>query len=319
MANYIDEKLYSLIGEFERNDFYQIYSHMVKKFRQIPKVTQSSLESYFNRYNYWGSFNISEENFEVFFKKAKIFKENSQDYIWLYENLADYQSKHLLYAILNNFYNFDFNSLKNATENVFLQYFDLNLLPKCKNEIFVDIGAYVGDTVIDFIKSYGQDSYEKIYCYDITDKILDTAKNNLSAYKNIEFRNKAVSNIAGMTAVSENTFSASANKTDSIEQNGIQVESIKLDDDIQDKITLIKMDIEGGEQDAIRGSFRHIREDLPKMFLSVYHNNIDLIEIPKMINNITPQYNFYLRYYGGCVYPTEIVLVCLPKTEEECY
>ena len=312
MANFLDEKFYSLINEFEKNDFYKIYSHIVRNFKRIPIVTQFSLESYFNRYAFWGNFNIADENFEVFFKKAKIFKENSQDYIWLYENLADYRSKFLLFAILNNYYNFDFNSLKNATEYVFKQYFDLNILPKCKREVFVDVGAYTGDTVKDFIQSYGADSYEKIYCYDITKNILDTAQENLSIYPNIEFRHKAVANTNASISVVENKFSASANKTE-VNSNGGDVESVKLDDDITEKITLIKMDIEGGEQDAIRGCFRHIKEDLPKMFLSVYHNNIDLIEIPKMINNITPDYNFYLRYYGGCVYPTEIVLACIPK------
>ena len=311
MANYIDEKFYSLISEFDKLSFYETYTHIVRNFKRIPVATQISLESYFNRYAYWGNFNMANENFEVFYKKAKVFKENAQDYIWLYENLADYRSKYLLYAILNNYYNFDFNSLKNATETIYKQYFDLNLLPKCKNEVFVDVGAYIGDTVQDFIQSYGVESYNKIYCYEITKNIFETLQTNLSDYTNIEYRNKAVSNTSSYVKVDENDFSASANKT-VLSEDG-QVEAVKLDDDIDEKITLIKMDIEGGEQDAIRGAIRHITQDLPKMFISVYHNNVDLIEIPKMISNITPDYKFHLRYYGGCVYPTEIVLVCLPK------
>ena len=275
MANYIDEKFYSLISEFDKLSFYETYTHIVRNFKRIPVVTQISLESYFNRYAFWGNFNMANENFEVFYKKAKVFKENSQDYIWLYEN------------------------------------FDLNLLPKCKNEVFVDVGAYIGDTVQDFIQSYGVESYNKIYCYEITKNIFETLQTNLSDYTNIEYRNKAVSNTSGYVNIDENSYSSSANKT-VISENG-QVEAVKLDDDIDEKITLIKMDIEGGEQDAIRGAIRHITQDLPKMFISVYHNNVDLIEIPKMISNITPDYKFHLRYYGGCVYPTEIVLACLPK------
>lgn len=76
---------------------------------------------------------------------------------------------------------------------------------------------------------------------------------------------------------------------------------------------MIKMDIEGGEYSALLGAKRHIQEDLPKLFLSVYHSNDDLIRIPRLIADISDEYDFYLRYYGGNIYATEIVLICLPK------
>lgn len=311
MANYIDEKFYALIKEFEKNEFYNIYKHMVQIFKHIPLATQDSLEKYFNKYPYWGEFNTKQENYEVYFKKAKVFKENFQEYVWLYENLNDYRSKFLLFSILNNFYNFDFQSLRNATDNIFKQYFELDLLPTCKDEVFVDVGSYIGDSVRDFVNSYGKGSYKKIYCYEITKSIISQSKKNLADLENIEFRNKAVANNNGELFVQENANSLSANMTSNTGKE--KIESVKLDDDIKEPVSIIKMDIEGGEQNAIRGSVNHIEKDLPKLFLSVYHNNTDLFEIPRMITNITQNYNLYLRYYGGCVYPTEIVLICLPK------
>ena len=84
---------------------------------------------------------------------------------------------------------------------------------------------------------------------------------------------------------------------------------VTLDEDIKEKITTLKMDIEGFEQKAILGATNHIKNDKPKLLLSVYHNNEDLWKIPRMIEEICPGYKFYLRNNGGGIFPTEITLI----------
>ena len=311
--NYIDEKFYKLVYSWQKIDLYDLYVHMVKGFKNIPLLTQKSVEDFFSKFQYWGKIDSENENFESFYQKAKVFKNNYQDYIWLYEHLCDYRSKYVLYAILNNYYNFDFANLQNAQNFLFKQYFDLDILPTCKDEVFVDVGAYTGDSVLNFISSYGEKSYKKIYCYDITEEIFTKMQSNLQHYSNIEYKNMAVTNYNGSIGVAHNDFSNSANLT-STKSNDI-VDATMLDTDIQEKITMIKMDIEGGEISALKGAKTHITIDKPKLFISVYHSNTDLIEIPKLIYSMTDCYNFYLRYYGGCIYPTEIVLICIPKND----
>ena len=44
-------------------------------------------------------------------------------------------------------------------------------------------------------------------------------------------------------------------------------------------------------------SKNHIKNDRPKLLLSVYHNHEDLYEIPRMINKIDKDYKYYLRQY----------------------
>ena len=62
---------------------------------------------------------------------------------------------------------------------------------KCdKNEIVVDLGAYTGDTVLSYINNYGEGSYKRIYCYEITPSTFETLKENLKNYDNIEYRLK---------------------------------------------------------------------------------------------------------------------------------
>ena len=80
--------------------------------------------------------------------------------------------------------------------------------------------------------------------------------------------------------IREGTTSSSC-AIDSLE--GEEVQIVTIDDDIQDKVTMIKMDIEGSEQSAIKGCRKHIVKDKPKLLVCVYHNNEDIWKIPRMI------------------------------------
>jgi hypothetical protein len=71
------------------------------------------------------------------------------------------------------------------------------------------------------------------------------------------------------------------------------------------------MDIEGGEQRAILGCKNHIQATHPKLAISVYHNNEDIWKCARMIDEIHPDYKFYLRYGGGNYYPSEYVVLCI--------
>ena len=311
MKNFIDEKFFALIDEFKNKSENEIFEHIVSTFfSRVPIPTQESLQNYFKTYPYWGELDRLHGNFDVFKKKAHVFKHHHRDFVWLYNKLNDYKSKYVLFSVLNNFYNFDFVNLSKATERVFKHYFDLDLY-SCENEVFVDVGAFTGDSVEDFVSSFGEKSYKKIYCYEITTSMMPTLKQNLAKYKNIIFKNSAVADKSGVMFLQENDFSSSANQA--AKKGSEKIEKIALDDDIDEKISMIKMDIEGGERKALIGAKKHIIEDVPKFFISVYHNNSDLFKLPKLIYSYTKKYDFYLRYYGGNLYATEIVLICRPK------
>lgn len=311
--NYIDKNFYNLLKEIKAKDVYDIYFHILEKFKNIPEVTQRSMERFFARYKYWGELKIDEGYFKVLFNKAEVFKKYVDEYAILYESLKDYKSKYVLFSILNDFYNFDFVNLKNATEYCFKHYFDLNLMPKLKENVFVDVGAYVGDTVLDYVESFGENGYKKIYCYEICQENIDKMKINLKKFDNIEIRRKAVSDKKEKLKFDlDNDISSNHISSD----GKIEVEGVSLDEDIEEKIFMVKMDIEGSEMKALVGMKEHIKNDTPILLISVYHNNTDLVEIPKYIRSLNENYDYYLRYYGGCVYATEIVLFALPKTKK---
>lgn len=311
--NNVDTGFNELVKKINLMSTDEIYSNIKNSFSKVHKETRKSIEIFFNKFNYWGKIDIKDNKYDALYQKANALKKHIDDFVWLYKNLKDYKSKKLLYGILNNWYCYDFNTVKTCLDTPYKHYFDLDIIPYCKDEIIADLGAYIGDSVIDYINTYGKDSYKKIYCYDITDDTVATLKNNLSCYDNIIYNKKAVSNKIDNLYLDVNKESSSANKVNNKGVNKLNVTT--LDIDIKDKITMIKMDIEGSEENAILGSINHIKNETPKLLISVYHNNDHLWKIPKIINKINNNYNYYLRCYGNCIYPTEIILFAIPKTE----
>ena len=311
ILNTIDINFKNLIEHLKSLSKDEIYENTKNMFSQINSQIQESIQDYFKKFPYWGKLDLNNNEYEHFRLKADTLSNHLSDFIWLYEKLKDYRSKKLLFAILNNWYQYDFSTLDSAHEKNYLHYFDLDLI-QCKNEVFVDLGAYIGDTILDFVNCYGIDSYKKIYAYEISKETIDYFRKNTEHLKNIEIRQKAITDENGHLYIKENSINASANTV--VNDGEIEVETTYLDYDIVEPITMIKMDIEGSEQKALLGAKKHIQKSHPKLMISVYHNLVDLWKIPCMIEQMCPGvYKFYLRSHGGSIFPTEIVLIAIPK------
>lgn len=77
------------------------------------------------------------------------------------------------------------------------------------------------------------------------------------------------------------------------ENDFVEIETIALDGYIEDKVTFIKMDIEGAEFAALKGAERIICNQKPKLAISVYHRREDIWEIPKLLLEYNPDYKFF--------------------------
>ena len=307
--NIIDKNFNNFVLKIKNMNLEEIFLNIKNNFNKVHPDTQKSIQKFLNDFNYWGTLDIEKNDYNEIYEKAKSFYEHIDDYIWLYNNLKDYTSKKILFAILNNWYQYDFSTLKECMNYNYKHYFDLDVIPNCDNQVFVDVGAYIGDTTLDYIKIYN--NYKKIYCYEITNYTMAILKNNLGEYKNIVYKNKAVSCENSILYLKNSLVNSSANQVDN---NGeIEIETVSLDNDILEKIDMIKMDIEGSEYNALIGAKNHIINDKPILLISVYHNNEDLWKLPKLIYEYNNNYNFYLRYYGNNIFPTEIVLFATPK------
>lgn len=59
-----------------------------------------------------------------------------------------------------------------------------------------------------------------------------------------------------------------------------------------EKVGIIKMDIEGYEQDALKGAENTIKKDKPVLIIAVYHSGEQFFEIPPYLKSLNPHYKF---------------------------
>ena len=307
--NRIDRDFTQLAAEIRSLSEKELYHRIRSRFEQVPAQTRQSCMDFFNRFNYWGRLDPDAGVYDEIEQKQIALHRHIDDFEWLYGQLADYRSKSTLHAILSNWYRYDFDAPSRTRELLFDDYFDLDLVQCSPDEVFVDLGAYTGDTVLSYLRNYGEDCYRRIYCYEITPSTFQTLCENLRPYRDVECRLKGIGDAEGRMALTGNEVSASANTLTPGADGSVEVTTLDLD--IQEPVTLIKTDVEGFEQRALRGAARHIQNDHPKLLFSVYHNNEDLWKIPRMIHELSPEYTFHLRYNSSPIYPTEITLIAL--------
>lgn len=96
-----------------------------------------------------------------------------------------------------------------------------------------------------------------------------------------------------------------------IRGGGISIPVTTVDNELKsEKVTFIKMDIEGAELESLKGCKRTILNNKPKLAICVYHKPEDIWEIPSIILEYFSEYKLYLRHYSFA--GSETVLYALP-------
>ncbi len=206
----------------------------------------------------------------------------------VYSVLADEQSKKTFNAMINYKLSGDINYLFECETPCDEPY--SSFLKLSDTESFVDLGAYRGDTVADFLSRVS--SYNNIIAVEPDKKTFAKLKSATENIKNISLINACVSDKNGTVC-----FTGKKGRGGTKSDNGETVEAVCLDSIIKDECSFIKMDIEGEEAAAIKGGARVIGEIRPKMQIAAYHRSEDLFDIPEKVLNIRGDYNVYLRHF----------------------
>ena len=78
----------------------------------------------------------------------------------------------------------------------------------------------------------------------------------------------------------------------SVQDKGIEVDGISIPTLLYkfsiSRLNILKMDIEGAEYSALLGAAELLRKHKPKLAISVYHNDEDLIRIPVLESDCRP-------------------------------
>jgi hypothetical protein len=104
--------------------------------------------------------------------------------------------------------------------------------------------------------------------------------------------------IAAATGASEGTvrFSATGQLGSAAGAGETQVAVVTLDKALAGTIpTYIKMDIEGGEPEALAGARHIVQRDAPVLAICAYHVQDHLWKLPNLIHSLNPEYRLFLR------------------------
>jgi FkbM family methyltransferase len=227
---------------------------------------------------------------------------NLDEWYSLYKNLADSESQAVFLNLIlyRGTANLDYmNDFEVRFQD---QYFEEFMA--YEKEVLVDIGGYNGDTTEIFCHKYP--NYQKVHFFEPSEANMNEAKSRLSRFSNIKFHQQGVSN-----KEEKLYFNSTAGSCSSIQKTGEDViQTIILDNHIDEPVTFIKMDIEGWELNALEGCKNHIRDRQPKLAIAAYHRTSDFLEIPKYILSLSSKYKIYLRHYTSGW--SESVLYFLP-------
>ena len=232
-------------------------------------------------------------------------KSNLSKYRQIYELLHDKESKNQMYNILNFRISYDLNYMRSFSAKEDVQYFEEFLNLKENNEVFVDIGGFDGYTSEEFIKKCP--NYSSVHIFEPEELNFLLAQDRLSKYQNINYYKKGLSSKKKSLRFDASGSSSKINNID----GQLIIEVDKLDDLLNQKVTFIKMDIEGAEGMAIEGAKQIIKKYHPKLAISVYHKVDDFWKIPEQIFKIRKDYTIYLRHYTEGI--SETVMFFIPK------
>ena len=157
---------------------------------------------------------------------------------------------------------------------------------------YIDVGAYKGDTVKEFL-NYTKGIYDEIIAVEPDKKNYEKLKMYLDNYNYAFAVNKVCSDIFGRTG-----FVSSGGRQSVVSEKGVPMETITIDELSEGKnVTYIKVDAEGEEQNIIKGAEKTIKRCKPKLNIALYHKFSDIFEIPLQIVAMYPDYRFEIRHH----------------------
>jgi FkbM family methyltransferase len=178
-------------------------------------------------------------------------------------------------------------------------------------EVFIDGGCFDGADsrqFLDVAKRHTNASVSKIIAYEPDEKSFNVCRKNMADLPFFFIKN------AGLWNKSETLrFLAIGRWGSCIQPAGnTDINAVSLDEELAgQRVTFIKMDIEGAELNALKGAETTIRNQRPKLAICVYHKPEDIITIPEFIINLDINYKLYLRHQT--LYSSDTVLYAVPQ------
>ncbi len=211
-------------------------------------------------------------------------KDNMDELEKAYSLLSDEKSKDIFKRIIE--FQISGNPLLifEAEESIDKLYEMLNL---SGNENYLDLGAYRGDTVDEFI--HYASVYASVTAIEPDKKNYAKLCEHCKNLRDFDALNAVVSDKNGTVDFSQNKGRGSSSG------EGFESQSLSIDS-LNKPFSYIKADIEGFESKMLKGAEESIKRYKPKMRIAVYHRSEDIFSLILQIHNIRDDYKFYLNH-----------------------
>lgn len=167
----------------------------------------------------------------------------------------------------------------------------IKILNLGKNESFLDLGAYRGDTIEEFLK-YAK-AYKKIVAVEPDTRTFKKLQINCENLENCITLNNAV--------WSKNlvlNFEGNKGRGASTNKNGEEKQALCVDYLFKEygDFSYINIDIEGSESEMLDGA-KNALQHKPKLCMAAYHRSEDIFALINHINEVNGDYKIYLRHH----------------------
>lgn len=222
----------------------------------------------------------------------------------VYEHLADEKSKEVYYNVLAYKITGNIDYLKSCTTTPREAY--ENILKLTDNEVYVDLGAYNGDTISEFLQ-HTNNHYKHIYAME--PNIRNFRKLSISVEK---LENVSIYNAAAWDKEDVLIFNAGGGRQSQVSKKGVETRATSVDIILNaESASYIKYDVEGAEEKALKGAENTITKFSPKLCVALYHRAEDMFKLPLQVLSMNSNYKLYVRHFP--YYPaweTNLFAVC---------
>ena len=214
-------------------------------------------------------------------------KEHEKDFDLVFDRLADEESKRVYLNVLNFKVSGKIKYLTGSFADKDKIYSDI--LKLTGSERILDLGAYDGDTIREFLKATNG-KYESITALEPDEKNFKKLLKNTRGMQNLNCLN-----MGAWDRRDTLIFAEKSGRNSKLSSQGIGVKVTDVDS-LNINPTFIKMDIEGSELKALCGAEDTIKRCLPKLYICAYHRNEDMFALPEKILQIDENYKIYFRH-----------------------
>lgn len=219
----------------------------------------------------------------------------------VYNMLADEQSRRVFENVIRYKLSGDPEYLR-AAETPSEEKFDL--LNIGIEEIYADIGAYNGDTLVEFLNETSM-QFKKLYAMEPDDRNFRKLKRRLymigsallETY-NVGAWNEDTTAVFSLRGGRSSRTVPQENSETLNPARFRRVRMMKVDTMLRgEPATYLKFDVEGSEENALLGAAETIAAYKPKLNIALYHRNEDMYKLPLLVNGMNKKYKLYMRHH----------------------